>query len=204
MKRIKFSLRNLILFVTVAGLYLGYSQARRHSSLGVAHTLDEFGYVVNTPDSLCDLIWQRSPRVRWNDGSSKFYPLLDHWWQMSPERVIIHFDVRQNAGQLTVIHSPSEETTEILEAGERLKTFGVKEILVGVAYRSEPMSLREFESQSLATGIAKPYTAPDDEQPVHASGPSNRRAKKEGARPEAQDALPRSIARQAIQADSAR
>lgn len=199
MKRIKFSLRNLILFVTIAGVYLGYSQARRHSSLGVAQTLDEFGYVVNTPDSLCDLIWQRSPRVRWNDGSSKFYPLLDHWWQMSPERVIIHFDVRQNAGQLAVIHSPSEETTEILEAGERLKTLGVKEILVGVAYRSEPMLFREFESQSLALGIARPYELLDDEQPAHASGPSNRRAKKEGARLEDQDAIPRSIASQASQ-----
>ena len=200
MKRIKFSLRNLILFVTMAGVYLGYSQARRHSSLGVAQTLDEFGYVVDTPDRLCDLVWQRSPRIRWNDGSSKFYPLLDHWWQMFPERVIIHFDVHQNAGQLKVVHSPSEETAEILEAGGRLKGLGVNEILVGVAYRNEPMSLREFESQSLALGIAKPDELLDDELPDHASSPSIRRAKKEGAGPEIQDALPRSIASQASSA----
>ena len=200
MKRIKFSLRNLILFVTIAGVYLGYSQARRHASRGVAHTLDEFGYVVNTPDRLCDVIWQRSPRVQRNYGVPKFHPLLEHWWQMAPETVIIQFDVQNNENKMKGIHSPSEETAEVLRLGERLKALGVKEILVDVAYRNELMSFQEFESQSLALGSAMPYQPIDNDQPAHASELANRRAKKEGARPDSQGALPRSNASQAGEA----
>lgn len=200
MKRITFSLRNLILFVTIAGVYLGYSQARRHSSRGVAQTLDEFGYVVNTPDRPCDLIWQRSPGVQRNYGALKFHPLLDHWWQMSPETVIIQFDVQNNAGDLKGIHAPSDETMEVLRLGARLKALGVKEILVDVAYRDELMAFQDFESQSLALGTVKPDRSTGEEQSDRASRLSKRRARKKEAHPEQQDALPRSIASQAGEA----
>jgi hypothetical protein len=182
MKRLRFSLRNLILLTTAAGMFLGYSQSRKRSILGVGQTLSDYGYVVKTPDSLCDLVWQRSPRVQRNYGAPTFHPLLDHWWQRSPRLVIVQFDARNNQDKKKGLLSPSEETMEVLGLCKRLKTFGVQEIYVDVAYSNVMVTHQEFESRSLALTTA---TAPKP------------RTKKEGARPDDQDTLPHSIASQA-------
>jgi hypothetical protein len=62
MRRIKFSLRGLILLVTAVGLFLGYSQYRRREILSVCVELSEHGYVFPVKDEWFDrYVWQRKP-----------------------------------------------------------------------------------------------------------------------------------------------
>jgi hypothetical protein len=65
MRRIRFSLRLLILLVTAVGLFLGYSQYRRREIQKVCEGLKADGYVFAVPQKWHDYIWQRKPVVAW-------------------------------------------------------------------------------------------------------------------------------------------
>ena len=65
MKRIRFSLRGLILAVTAIGLFLGYSQYRRQEILKAYKELHDYGYssFAGVPNAWHDHLWQRQPNL---------------------------------------------------------------------------------------------------------------------------------------------
>jgi hypothetical protein len=63
MRRIKFSLRGLILFMTAVGLFLGYSQYRRHCLREECARITDEDFHVSMPDGWIDHVWQRPPTV---------------------------------------------------------------------------------------------------------------------------------------------
>jgi hypothetical protein len=63
MRRIRISLRSLILIVTAFTVFLGYSQYRRTQILNVCAELQAEGYVFQIPDAWHDRLWQRKPVV---------------------------------------------------------------------------------------------------------------------------------------------
>jgi hypothetical protein len=63
MKRVRFSLRLLILLVSGASLLLGYSQYRRREIRAAAEDMRRIGQASALPDELFDRLWQRKPTV---------------------------------------------------------------------------------------------------------------------------------------------
>ncbi len=63
MKKVRFSLRLLIVLVSALALFLGYSQYRRREILNVCAELQAEGYVFPIPDAWHDRLWQRKPVV---------------------------------------------------------------------------------------------------------------------------------------------
>jgi hypothetical protein len=63
MRKVRFSIRGLLILVTAIVLFLGFSQYRRREILKVAAQLKDEGYVFEVPDSWHDRIFQRKPTV---------------------------------------------------------------------------------------------------------------------------------------------
>ena len=64
MRRIRISLRGLLILVTAIVLFMGWSQYRRRTILEQSKDLKEDGYVFAVPDTWYDaVIWQRKPSV---------------------------------------------------------------------------------------------------------------------------------------------
>jgi hypothetical protein len=63
MKRIRISLRTLLILVTAVALILGYGQARRREILKDCSELKAYGYRFDVPNSFRDFVWQRKPVV---------------------------------------------------------------------------------------------------------------------------------------------
>lgn len=58
----RFSLRALLILVTVVGLFLGYSQWRRQRMIRRCQWYASQGYFLDLPNDIRDWIWQRMPR----------------------------------------------------------------------------------------------------------------------------------------------
>ena len=110
MKRIRFSLRGLILLVTALGLFLAVSQSRRREIHATAEQLRKESFEFVVADSLRDLIWQRRPVVGTVYGVGK-----DEYLQAvvseRKERNLVLYTMREFRG----------------EKVERLKKLGVVE-----------------------------------------------------------------------------
>jgi hypothetical protein len=57
----RYSLKAMLILVTVVGLFLGYSQWRRRSILRQVSELRSFWARVDVPDDWIDVVWQRRP-----------------------------------------------------------------------------------------------------------------------------------------------
>ena len=78
MKRIRFSLRGLILLVTAVGLFLGARDWRKREVLKLCDQLQKDAnadrYMFDVPNSWHDYIWQRKPTVGcifWHAGEER-------------------------------------------------------------------------------------------------------------------------------------
>jgi hypothetical protein len=63
MRRIRISLRGLILLVTAVGLFLGYAEYRRKTIHQACEELKDYGYAFTLPSDWRDRIWQRKPII---------------------------------------------------------------------------------------------------------------------------------------------
>jgi hypothetical protein len=60
----RFSLKSLLMLVTVVGLFFGYSQWRRHRIIQEADEINRQGILTaELPNEFIDMIWQRQPRT---------------------------------------------------------------------------------------------------------------------------------------------
>jgi hypothetical protein len=110
MKRIRFSLRLLIVLVSAIALFLGYSQWRRREILKLCDQLKQERYSFTVPDDWRDRwLWQRKPTV----AKVQYVPDYD-------QEVLIR--VRRVNGQDVI--SAEVKPQEI----ERLKKLGVVEV----------------------------------------------------------------------------
>src|SRR5688572_27431698 len=61
MRRIRFSLRALLIVATALILFLGYSQIRRRDILRQVDEIRRLGSIVELPQGPIDYLWQRRP-----------------------------------------------------------------------------------------------------------------------------------------------
>ena len=73
MRRIRISLRSLILLVTVVGLYLGFNAWRRQRILDKAEYFARYDIELIVPSSWHDYFWQRHPRYALINVPSELY-----------------------------------------------------------------------------------------------------------------------------------
>jgi hypothetical protein len=76
MKKVKFSLRALILIVTALAAFFGYSQYRRLSIRRECEALSQMGVKVALQNDLRDQLWQRVPIATLSMSSGEL-PRLD-------------------------------------------------------------------------------------------------------------------------------
>jgi hypothetical protein len=112
MRRIKISLRGLILFVTAIGLFLEYAEYRRKTIHQACEELKDYGYAFTLPSDWRDRIWQRKPIV-----GPTFYTankdllLLDLQNEAEDEKPI---------ASLATIGATRERLAEFADAEERM------------------------------------------------------------------------------------
>jgi hypothetical protein len=113
MRRIRISLRGLILLVTAVGLFLGFAEHRRNTIYQACEELKDYGYAFTLPSDWRDRIWQRKPIV-----GPAFYTankdllLLDLQSEAEDENPI---------GSLATIGATRERLAEFADAEERMR-----------------------------------------------------------------------------------
>jgi hypothetical protein len=93
----RFSLRHLILAVSVVGLFLGISHARRREIHATAQKLHQEGYQLAVANRWRDVLWQRKPIVGtlYQNGKDEYLE-VSIAERKAPK--LVHYSVRQIRG----------------------------------------------------------------------------------------------------------
>jgi hypothetical protein len=127
----RFSLKALLILVTVLVLFLGYSQSRRKQIRRDAEAMhEELPVAINVPDGFFDLVWQRRPT----------------------SATIVFDAMPPYAGHGPMIDMNLYSTINMRELHQRLKDFGIEQVnylgdlhAFGGGPTRQPLDKKQFE-----------------------------------------------------------